>query len=413
VRARLILGLRACPYVLAAAVVGCGGGSAVDNAQTDRTHLRIYSSLPLRGPGAAQSRSIVNGEKLALAQERGRIGRFKISYSSLDDTTPAVQTADPGQTSANARKASQDPATIAYLGEGEGGASAISIPILNEAGIVEVSPADSVAGLTRQEGADQGEPQKYYPSGKRTFVRVVPANHVQAAALAALMLDKGCTQTFLIRPSTVFGRDLASQLHLATKTDGPTIVRDQRLPPGAKDFRGVAEKVRTSGTDCMLFSGLTADGAAELFEQVHAAAPRVKLFGSSGVAESSFTTALSPAVQRVTYLTSPGDPHLFPPAGKTFYATYREKFGEEPEPAAIFGYEAMKLTLLAIQNAGDQGNDRRAVSDAIFKIKDHDSPLGRYSIDANGDTTLDSYAAETVRNGRLTFDRTLRTGSDE
>jgi len=349
-----------------------------------------------------------------MSEAGNKAGDFNVKYTSLDDSTAQAGNWDPGQTAQNARKVAQDSKAVGYIGEFNSGASAISIPILNQAGIPQVSPANTYVVLTTNEpGSEKGEPQKYYPSGKRTFVRVVPANHVQAAALAALMLEKGCTQTFLIRPSTVFGRDLASQLHLATKTDGPTIVRDQRLPPGAKDFRGVAEKVRTSGTDCMLFSGLTADGAAELFEQVHAAAPRVKLFGSSGVAESSFTMALSPAVQRVTYLTSPGDPHLFPPAGKTFYATYREKFGEEPEPAAIFGYEAMKLTLLAIQNAGDQGNDRRAVSDAIFKIKDHDSPLGRYSIDANGDTTLDSYAAETVRNGRLTFDRTLRTGSDE
>jgi branched-chain amino acid transport system substrate-binding protein len=413
VRARRILGPRAWPYVLAAALAGCGGGSAAESGQTDRTHLKIYSSLPLRGPGAAQSRSIVNGEKLALAQARGRIGRFKIGFTSLDDATPAVQAADPGQTSANARKAAKDPATIAYLGEGEGGASAISIPILNEPPILQVSPSDSDAGLTRQEGADQGEPQKYYPTGNRTFARVVPANNVQAAALAALQLDKGCTQTFVIRPSTVFGGDLASQFHLATKTDGPTIVKDLRLPPGAKDFRSMADKVRSSGANCMLFTGLTADNAPALFEQVHATAPRVKLFGSSGVAESSFTQALSPGVQRVTFITSPADPHLFPASGKTFYETYREKFGEEPEPSAIFGYEAMQLTLLAIQNAGDKGNDRRAVIDAIFKIKDHDSPVGRYSIDANGDTTLSSYAAETVEHGRLTFDRAIRTGSDE
>jgi branched-chain amino acid transport system substrate-binding protein len=411
---RLIRGLAPWPFLVAAILAGCGGGSAAQTGPTDRMSLTIYSSLPLRGPAAAQSRSIANAEKLALAQARSRVGRFRIHYASLDDTTPAVAEADPGQTSANARKAGQDPATIAYLGEGTGGASAVSIPILDEAGILQVSPSDTVAGLTREEGADQGEPQKYYPTGKRNFARVMPANNVQSSAQAALQLDKGCAKTFVIRSSNVFAGDLANQFHLAARTDGPQIVKDLRLPPGAEDFRGIADKVRSSGADCMLFTGLTADGAARLFEQVHDAAPRARLFGTSGVAEWSFTEALAPAVQRITFVTSPGlDPSMYPPAGRRFYSTYREKFGTEPEPSAIFGYEAMKLTLLAIQNAGDRGNDRRAVIDAIFKIKDHDSPLGRYSIDSNGDTTLSTYAADGVQRGRLAFERAIRTGADQ
>jgi len=115
-------------------------------------------------------------------------------------------------------------------------------------------------------------------------------------------------------------------------------------------------------------------------------------------------------VQRVTYLTSPDvDPRLYPPAGQDFVSTYRQKFGKAPEPGAIFGYEAMKVTLLAIQNAGDRGNDPAAVINAIFQIKDRDSPLGKYSIDENGDTTLSDYGAYRVENGDLTFDMLLKT----
>ena len=72
-----------------------------------------------------------------------------------------------------------------YLGEFNSGGSAISLPITNEAGILQVSPSNTYVGLTRAEGADKGEPDKYYPSGKRTFGRVVPADHIQAAAQVA------------------------------------------------------------------------------------------------------------------------------------------------------------------------------------------------------------------------------------
>ena len=79
--------------------------------------------------------------------------------------------------------------TIVYLGEFNSGASAISIPILNEAGILQVSPVEHRRRPDPSEGADKGEPDKYYPSGKRTYGRVVPADHIQAAAQVAYQKD--------------------------------------------------------------------------------------------------------------------------------------------------------------------------------------------------------------------------------
>jgi branched-chain amino acid transport system substrate-binding protein len=89
------------------------------------------------------------------------------------------------------------------IGELNSGASAVSIPILNEAGILQVSPANTAVGLTRSEGAEPGEPDKYYPSGKRTYARVVPADHLQAAASAQYMKDNGCTSVYITHDQEV------------------------------------------------------------------------------------------------------------------------------------------------------------------------------------------------------------------
>jgi branched-chain amino acid transport system substrate-binding protein len=409
---RSLAALSCCSLVAAAALAGCGGAGTKSTA-ANRTTLTIYASMPMQGAAREQSESVIKAEKLALAEAGGRVGGYTVKYVALDDATAAAGESDPGQTSVNARKAALDPSTIAYLGEGNAGASAVSIPILNEAGVLQVSPWDSPAGFTRAQGADKGEPQKYYPSGKRNFARVVPANDVQAAAMASYQLDKGCTHTYVVSGRDVFGLDLASQFELAaTRDNGPRVLKVQRLDPGADDFTALAQKIVTSGADCMLFAGITADNAPDLFAAVHDADPHMKLFGGSGVAESSFTSDLSAAVQRVTYITSPTlVPSLYPPAGKAFFTTYRQKFGKDPEPAAIFGYEAMKVTLLAIQNAGDKGNDQQAVIDAMYKIKNHDSSVGTYSIDANGDTTLSTYGAWSVHNGKLVFEKAIKTSA--
>jgi branched-chain amino acid transport system substrate-binding protein len=399
---------------LALGVAACGGG---DNSSTSsgggggggRTSLTIYSSLPLQGDSRPQSTDVVNGEKLALEEAGGKVGKFTIKYVSLDDATAAAGKWDPGQTSADARKAAQDASTIAYLGEFNSGASAISIPILNEANVLQISPSNTYVGLTRSEGADKGEPDKYYPAGKRTFGRVVPADHIQAAAQVTYQKDQGCKKTYILNDKEVYGKGIAVQVQNIAKAQGLQIAGNDGIDTKAANFRSLATKIKASGADCMFFGGITQNKGVQVFKDVNAANPTMKLFGPDGVAESPFSSKLGSAVEKNTYITNPTlDPKLYPPAAQDFFAKFKQKFGNDPQPYAIYGYEAMKVALLAIQNAGDKGNDKQAVIDAFFKIKDRDSVLGKYSIDENGDTTLSDYGADRVEKGKLVFDKVIK-----
>jgi branched-chain amino acid transport system substrate-binding protein len=397
---------------LAFGVAACGGddgGGGGGGSDSGRTTLTIYSSLPLQGDSRPQSESVVNGEKLALEEAGGKVGQFKITYKSLDDATAAAGKWEAGQTSANARKAAQDQSTIVYLGEFNSGATAISLPITNEAGILQISPSNTYVGLTRAEGADKGEPDKYYPSGKRTYGRVVPADHIQAAAQVAYQKGEGCTKLYVLNDKEVYGKGIADQVASIAKQQGLQVLGNDGIDTKAANFRTVATKIKSAGADCMFFGGITQNKGVQVFSDVHAANPDAKLFGPDGVAESPFTSKISTAVQKMTYVTNPTlDPKLYPASAQQFFDNYKSKYGKDPEPYAIYGYEAMKVALLAIQNAGDKGNDRQAVIDAFYKIKDRDSVLGKYSIDENGDTTLSDYGADVVKSGKLVFDKVLK-----
>ncbi|MEY2533312.1 MAG: branched-chain amino acid transport system substrate-binding protein, partial [bacterium] len=306
---------------------GGGGGGA------GRTTLTIYSSLPLQGDSRPQSESVVNGEKLALEEAGGKVGKFKITYKSLDDATAAAGKWEPGQTSANARKAAQDASTIAYLGEFNSGASAISIPIVNEAGVLQISPSNTYVGLTRAEGADKGEPDKYYPSGKRTFGRVVPADHIQAAAQVAYQKDEGCTKLYILNDKEVYGKGLADQVNSIAKGQGLPVMGNDGIDTKAANFRTLATKVRSSGADCMFFGGITQNKGVQVFKDVNAANPDMKMFGPDGVAESPFASKLPTDVQKVTYITNPTlDPKLYPASAQKFFDTFKQKYGKDPEP---------------------------------------------------------------------------------
>ena len=154
---------------------GSGGSASTEEGGGGGGELTVYSSLPLQGASRPQSEDVINGIKLALKQKGGKCGDFTINYQSLDDATAAAGQWEAGATSDNARKAAQDDSAVAYIGEFNSGASAISIPITNDGNLLQVSPSNTAFGLTKGgTGAEPGEPDKYYPAGTRTYGRVVP-----------------------------------------------------------------------------------------------------------------------------------------------------------------------------------------------------------------------------------------------
>src|SRR4029453_5441845 len=144
-----------------------------------------------------------------------------IKSESLDDSTAQAGSWTPEQTQANASKAAQNDSTGAYIGEFNSGASAISIPILNEAGVPQISPANTAVGLTSDEpGAAPGEPDKYYPAGTRTYTRIVPKDTIQGAALATLMKQDGCTKVQMTNDKEVYGAGLSKNIQSAAASQG-------------------------------------------------------------------------------------------------------------------------------------------------------------------------------------------------
>src|SRR3954469_1304376 len=194
-----------------------GGGSAISG-----NTLTIYSSLPLQGTSKGQSEAVISGERLALDQAGGKAGKYKINYVSLDDSTAQNPgTADEAQTGSNARKAVTDKGTIFYLGEFNSGGTKVSLPILNKANIPQISPSNTYVGLTTDKpGSEAGEPDKYYPAGKRTYARVVPADDIQAAALVTVMKEDGCTSVHIFNDKTTYGAGLGRNIELSAKKQG-------------------------------------------------------------------------------------------------------------------------------------------------------------------------------------------------
>jgi branched-chain amino acid transport system substrate-binding protein len=390
---------------------GGGGSSSSDSGGGGELH--IYSSLPLEGAQRGQSTALVNGMKLALEQAGGKAGDFTIKYTSLSDASAQAGNWTPELTSANARKAAQDKKTAVYIGEFNSGASAVSIPILNEGGVPQISPSNTAVGLTSDAaGADKGEPAKYYPEGTRTYARIVPKDTIQGAALATVMKDDGCTNVAIANDKEVYGAGLARNIESSAKGQGLKIDFNEGIDPKAANYRSLASRAKGDGVDCFAFSGTTSNNAAQIFKDFSAAIPDAKLYGPDGVAEAAFTDPKQGGIPtsvgaKTTLTVATLSPDQYPPEGQQFFKEYGQKYGDKtPDPYAIYGYEAMNLALDSIKRAGS--GDKQKILEALFATKDRKSVLGTYSIDKNGDTSLTDYGVYKIDNGELTFDKTVK-----
>jgi len=386
-----------------------GGGDSGGEAKT----VTVYSSLPLQGASRPQTTAMVQGIELALEQSGGKAGDTTVQYESLDDSTAQAGTWTPEATQANARKVAQDDTAAAYIGEFNSGASAVSIPILNEAQIPQVSPANTAVGLTSDEpGAEPGEPEKYYPTGQRHYVRIVPKDTIQGAALATLMKEDGCTAVQMTNDKEVYGAGLARNIESAAEAQDLEIISNEAIDKNQPNYRSVAAKAKSAGADCFVYSGITANNAVQLYKDFSAAIPDAKLYGPDGVAESGFADPKEGGIPadvaaKVKVSVATLAPDEYPPEGQEFFSQFSEKYGEDnPDPYAIYGYEAMRLVLDAIERSGTA--EKADIITALFDTKDRQSVLGTYSIDENGDTTLTDYGIYTIDGGELSFDSTIK-----
>ena len=401
---------------LAMGVGACGGddddGGSSGSEGGGKT-LTVYSSLPLQGASRPQTTAMVNGIKLALEQAGNKAGDFTVNYESLDDSTAQAGSWTPEATQANARKVAQDDAAAIYIGEFNSGASAVSIPILNEAGVAQLSPANTAVGLTSDEpGAAPGEPEKYYPSGQRTYARIVPKDTIQGAALATVMKEDGCTNVQLTNDKEVYGAGLARNIESAAEAQGLKIISNEAIDKNQPNYRSLASKAKGAGADCFLYSGITANNAVQLYKDFSAAIPDAKLYGPDGVAESGFADPKEGGIptdvaSKVKVTVATLSPDEYPPEGQEFFDQFEKKYGEpNPDPYSIYGYEAMRLALDAIQRSSS--GEKADIVKALFETKDRQSVLGTYSIDENGDTTLTDYGVYTIEGGELSFDQTIK-----
>jgi branched-chain amino acid transport system substrate-binding protein len=402
---------------LAVGVSACGSSSSSGggSGKISGTALTIYASVPLQGASGSQGMAIENGAGLALDQAGGKVGKYTITYKRLDDSLASTGAADEGKAAQNARQAVSDKNTVGYIGEYNSGISKVTIPILDKAGIAQISPANTYVGLTTNKpGSEPGEPNKYYPAGKRNYARIVPIDTIQAAALVTSAKQAGCKSVHVWNSKTTYSTGLARNVVMTAPKAGLKVEGNDGIDPKAANYRSLAAQIKA---DCFIYTGEIESNGVQAVKDAASVASVKSLFAGDGMClndtadpKKGIPANIAPRF-KCTIATL--DPKAFGPEGKKFFKDYSAKYNvASPDPYAIYGYEAMSLMLDAVKRASAAGTvTRQAVVDQVFKTKNRKSVLGTYSIDQNGDTSLTDYGLYKIVNGKLTFGQVIKAAA--
>jgi len=378
-----------------------GGGPAPSGG----TRVKFVSSLPRTGSANAQTTTIVNGIRLALEEAGSKVGEMTIEYEDWDDASAKKGDWDPEVEASNADRAANDKDILFYLGTYNSGAAKISMPVLNKAGVVTISPGNTYPGLTKPGTGEPNEPGVYRPSGRVTYYRVVPADDIQGKVGAQFAKQRGMKSVYVLYDGGLYGQGIANVFANTAEDIGLKVLSSgaEKIDPKAQEYRSLMTKIKALKPDLVYFGGTTQSNAGQVAKDMVAVGLNAKLMVPDGCYEKAFIQAAGATnVNDRVFVTFGGlPPSELKGKGAEFVKNYRAKFNGEPEGYAVYGYVAAKVALEALAKAGKK--DRDAVREAMIGLGQTDGALGTWKFDANGDTSLTAMSVNTVKNGQFEF----------
>ncbi|HTS73073.1 MAG TPA: branched-chain amino acid ABC transporter substrate-binding protein [Gaiellaceae bacterium] len=345
----------------------------------------IPSDLPLQGSGRTQTIQMTDAIKYILKNANFKAGKYAVGYQSCDDSTAQAGKWASSKCSANGNAYAQDKSVIGVIGTFNSGCAEIIIPILNRVAggpMGMVSPANTYVGLTHSgPGTVAGEPQKYYPTGKRNYIRMVAADDYQGAADASFMQQQGAKKVFILNDKEAYGLGVATDTKNSAAKLGLNVVGFTAWDPKASSYEALATRIKQSGADWVFLGGLICENGAKLISDMKAGIPGVKLLAPDGF--SDFTANGASGVGM--YVTVAGEPpEKLTGAGADFVKNFGAQVGTAVNPYSTYAAQAMAVLLDAIAKSD---GTRASVNNNLLHTKVTDGILGTFTINSNGDTT--------------------------
>jgi branched-chain amino acid transport system substrate-binding protein len=305
---------------------------------------------------------------------------------------------------ANARRDVADPSIGAILGTYTSGMAAALLPIVNEAGLLVVSPSNTMSCLTvASAGCD---PSWFYPTGVRNYARVIAHDVVQGKAQGRLAAALGARTAHVIAIDDTYGITLAEAS--AAEADQHGIATGTTLYSWPPDLSAL-DAALAAAPDVIVIAG---------FDEAIDGTLALRFFGFAGdiiIGDGALGAHYAGAVgadARVYGTIAGSAPAQLGPEAVSWAAEFTARYGVEPNHYTPYAYAAATHILDAMDTAcaehGAAPTDRDAVRDAGLASGPRHSILGDYEIDANGDITNAPVTVYNLATGAFLYHDTIR-----
>ncbi len=348
----------------------------------------------------------LNGVKMALEQRAYRAGNAAIKLVVVDDGDKDGAWVESRERK-NAEAAAADPSTVAFIGPLNSGAAKISMPILNQAGIIQISPSNTWPGLTKT-GFLPGEPGVFYPTGQPHYVRVATTDDLQGPAGAMWANELGFKSVYVVNDSDPYGVGIANLFEREAKNIGISVLGSNAITVDASTTATVAEEIIALHPDLVYYGGLTTDGGPELLKYLRGHGNTSAFMGPDGIFEQEFISKAGASAAEGIYITAIGVPpaEAKTPTAAAFVKNYKERFHSEPDVFGALAYDATTALLDAIDRVSS--GDKSAILKEVKSIRSQPGIFGNWGFDKNGDTTLTLMSGNIVKNGTFEFNKILK-----
>jgi branched-chain amino acid transport system substrate-binding protein len=276
-----------------------------------------------------------------------------------------------------------------------------------------ISPANTYVGLTHGgPGTAAGEPDKYYPSGKRNYIRIVAADDFQGAADALHTQQLGLKKVYILNDKQAYGLGVATDYRLSLNKLGIKVAGFSAWNSKASSYTGLATQIKQSGADSVFIGGLICENGGKLIKDLNSVlGNNVQLLAPDGFTPISAVVSGAGQASEGLYVSVAGQPNEnLGPKGKAFVKDFgATQAGGSVDPYSAYAAQSMEVLLTAVENSD---GSRADVAAQLLKTKVTDGILGSFTIDANGDTNANPVTIYQIKGGKQTTYKVITPPQD-
>jgi branched-chain amino acid transport system substrate-binding protein len=342
----------------------------------------IVSDLPLQGQFAGEAPLAAEAIRFVLREHGFRAGSHAVGYQSCDNSTAQAGRFDVIKCASNAKAYAATVRVVGVIGPWNSPCAAGQIPIANraEGPLAMISPANTHPGLTHAApGEDEDEPEVYYPTGTRNYLRVVPPEDFQATAAAVLADELGLERLYVLKTTAEWADSFVAQFTQAARRFGLKIVGSASLKPRAKSYEAAADRVAEARADGVFFPELYFENPAAVLDVL-----RDRLGRKLVLIGPDFVGYAEPGM----YVTTTGRANeSLGSAGRRFLRGFTATQPEGAIPTARYILEAAQAAEAFLVAIGRSDGTRASVLQELHRLEIEDGILGSFRFDENGDMT--------------------------